>query len=116
MIDLASNFEGTARAWPKCAKCSAALGRPYPVERLELEPEEEKARHVNGRFALVVKVSCHGEDMRCAIERATYFTQGMLMQSLAHVYAFVLRNGRYACEVRRGTRGQAPGILEAKVH
>jgi hypothetical protein len=107
-------FEGTAKSWVKCHRCSAALGRPYPVEAMVLEGGESP-RLGSSRYRMVVRVSCHMEEMRVALEVPTWWAEGMRFQALAYVYAFVLGDGRYRAEVRKGTRGQSAGALSTEV-
>ncbi|HTQ44519.1 MAG TPA: hypothetical protein VMI75_17275 [Polyangiaceae bacterium] len=115
-IDTSSPFEGSLRAWVKCARCSARLGRPYPVEAMGLEPVAERSRLLGRCYTMIVPVRCHDQEMRCAIEVPMHWGEGMRMQALAYVYAFVPGpGGKWTCEVRRGTRGQSAGMLTTEV-
>jgi hypothetical protein len=111
LAGLGRAFEGTAAAWIKCHRCSVRLQRPYPVETMELEGGE--ASKLQGtRYRMVVVVECHGEKMRCALEVPVWWGEGMRLQALAYVYAFVPGpGGVYTCETRRGRRGQSAGAL-----
>jgi hypothetical protein len=59
--------------WPKCWRCSRALGRPYPVEHYGVSGREP-SRLAKGYYLLVLEVKCsHGEERRVELERATGF-------------------------------------------
>jgi hypothetical protein len=109
------SFFGSYKSWIKCARCTERLQHVYPVERMELEGGED-AKLMSSRFRMVVLVDCHGERMRCAIEIPRWWGEGMRMQALAYVYAFVRgKNGTYRCEVRRGYSGRPAGALATEV-
>ena len=108
------NFQPSLKGCVKCARCSAKLGRPYPVEMMGLEAGESSGQ-VGSKYKAIIEVSCHGETMRIAQEMPRYWTDGMRNQALAFIYAFVMKNGVYTAEVRRGSRGQEPGILRSEV-
>lgn len=57
----ASSLETTEKSWPKCARCTERLGRPYPVEYMEIVPEYTQPAHLNGGFQITLVVRCHGE-------------------------------------------------------
>jgi len=103
-------FEGTTKSWIKCARCSAKLQRPYPVEAMQLEGGEP-GKLASSRFRIVVLVRCHGEEMRVALERPSWWTEAMALQSMRWMYAFVLGNGRYRAEFRPDkARGKPRGL------
>ena len=112
-IDLnpSTSFEGTAASWIKCAKCSARLGRAYPVEVMALEGAEN-SQLASGRYKMIVRVECHGDRMPVALEVPTWWGESMRYQALAYVYAFVRGN---KVELRRGSKGQSPGGLTTEV-
>lgn len=114
-IKVGTDFHGTLKSWIKCARCSDRLKTPYPVESMEMEPVGEDSKLVNRSYTFVVVVECHGEKMRCAIEKPVYWTDNMRMHALAYVHAFVRKGPVYTCEVRAGTQGQAPGMLHTEV-
>lgn len=115
-ISTATDFHGTLASWVKCARCTQRLGKPYPVESMAIEPVAEESGMLNRKYEMVVMVGCHGERMRVGMQIPTYWTNNMRHHALAYVYAFVQKgNGRYGCEVRRGTKGQSAGILTTEV-
>lgn len=111
-----SSFEMQLEGWIKCARCTERLKRTYCVETMEVEGADT-ARVRGSRYRMVVKVECHGESMRCAIEIPTWWGESMRMQVLSYVYAFVggTAGSLYTCEVRRGRKGQSPGGLVTEV-
>ena len=110
-LDPTTAFEGTAKSWVKCARCSLALGRPYPVESMAVEGADA-AQTSTARYKMVVRVGCHGDTMPVTLEVPIWWGESMRYQALAYIYAFV--RGHH-CEVRRGTRGQSPGSLVTDV-
>lgn len=65
----------TYAQWPKCYRCSLALGRTYPVERY-IVLGRERSRTVQGKYELVLDVACtHGEARRVALERESPLVQ-----------------------------------------
>jgi hypothetical protein len=114
-IPTTTDFHGTLNSWVKCARCSERLGKPYPVETMAFEPVAEESGRLGRKYTMIIPVECHGESMRCAIEVPVYWTNNMRMHALAYVYAFVRKGPLYTCEVRRGTKGQSPGMLSTEV-
>lgn len=111
-----SSFELPPEGWIRCARCSERLKRTYIVESMEIEGADS-AKTAGGRYRMVVRVGCHGETMRCAIEIPRWWGESMRMQVLSHVQAFVggTAGSLYTCEVRRGKNGQSPGGLATEV-
>lgn len=114
-ISTTTDFHGTYASWIKCARCSERTGKPYPVETMEIEPVAEESKLLGHKYTMVVVVECHGEKMRCAVEVPVYFTDNMRHHCLAYIYSFVKKGPTYTCEVRRGTKGQSPGMLGTQV-
>lgn len=61
--------------WPKCRRCSEALGRPYPVEHFGVLAREP-AQSLGAAHILVIEVKCsHGEARRIALQKSLGITK-----------------------------------------
>lgn len=104
-IDLSAPFgpiaiEQSTKAWPKCARCSARLKRPYPVESFGVVGRE-RSRELHGRYVLIVEVECHGETQHGGLPIPDWYTDGKVIELMSKSIFFVRRGpGAYTHEYR----------------
>lgn len=117
-IDLgipAYGGHGSYASWPKCDRCSRRLGRPYPVEKIELEGVGEKPKVVGSKARQVVVCSCHGHVHRFTMEVPIWWGDSMRMQALGHVLCFIASPTGYQVASTAGKARRRDGSLSTIV-